>query len=75
MIKYLVLAGNHKEAQAWANEKGLKAGQWLYIFNLAKIEGYNIDEKNTDLVLVGTYHKRTDLSKIMDRLAWFGFVV
>ena len=75
MIKYLILAGNHKEAKAWADSHKVKPSNYLYIFNPDHLIGYDINENHTELVMIGTYYKRSDLSAIMDALVWNGFIV
>ena len=72
MIKYLLLAGNHKEAASWANQRKLKSTEWIYIFDIKNVIGYNIN--NSTLVMVGTYNKRSDLSEILNYLASRGLL-
>ena len=72
MIKYLILAGNHKEAFSWAKERKLKPTEWLYIFDLKNLIGCNLDKST--LVMIGTYRARSDMSKILDFLAERGLL-
>ena len=75
MIKYLILAGNYKEAKAWADSHKVKPANYLYIFSIKNLVGYRFNENQTELVMTGTYYKRSDLSAIMDNLVYNGFII
>ena len=62
MIRFHILAGDHRQAQALANTMRLASNEWRYIISRESILGI----RNEVILAFGTWKARKDWDDIMD---------
>jgi len=62
MIRFHILAGDHRQAQALADTMRLAPNEWRYIIRRESIFGL----RNEVILAFGTWQARKDLDEIMD---------
>jgi hypothetical protein len=62
MIRFYILAGDHRQAQALADTMRLAPNEWRYIISSQSILGL----RNEVILAFGTWQAKKDLDEIMD---------
>lgn len=62
MIRFLVFAGEHRQAEAWARKCRLAPEEWRALHGPRDLMGLS----RPTIVLVGTFYDRTDAGMMID---------